>query len=92
MMVGKDGVCVFAQISTKYINIEYIKKPGSSAINFANGCKAAHIFLQSNLSGPWLWNLLGLYSRVLEHDEVLEYNSENECHILHFSEPILTPS
>ena len=38
-MVGKDDVCVFEQISTKYINIEYIKKPGLSAINFANGCK-----------------------------------------------------
>jgi hypothetical protein len=25
MVVGKEHVCVFAQISTKYINLEYIK-------------------------------------------------------------------
>jgi hypothetical protein len=43
---------------------------------------AAYIFSQSNMSGPWLWNLLGPYSRVLEREEVLEYTSENECHIL----------
>ena len=51
-------------------------------VHCTNCFKAAHIFSRSNLSGPWLWNLLGLYSRVLECDEVLEYNSENECHIL----------
>ena len=51
-------------------------------ILITNYLKAAYIFLQSNMSGPWLWNLLGPYSRVLEHEEVLECNLENECHIL----------
>jgi hypothetical protein len=44
--------------------------------------KAAHIFTQSNISGTCLWNLLGPYPRVLGREEVLEYNSANECHIL----------
>lgn len=51
-------------------------------ILITNYFKAAYIFSQSNMSGPWLWNLLGPYSRVLEREEVFEYTSENECHIL----------
>jgi len=51
-------------------------------IFIANYFKAAYIFSKTNMSGTWLWNLLGTYSRVLEREEDLEYNAENESHIL----------
>ena len=51
-------------------------------ISIAYDFKAAYIFVKSNMSGTCLWNLLGPYSRVLENEEVLEYNSANECHVL----------
>ncbi|KAF8800501.1 hypothetical protein BYT27DRAFT_7021576, partial [Phlegmacium glaucopus] len=42
----------------------------------------AHVFVQSNLSGLWQWNLLGRYEHVLQDNEDLEYNENNECHVL----------
>ena len=47
--------------------------------------KAAHVFLQSDISGTWLWNLLGRYDHVLQSNKDLECNEKNECHILFVS-------
>ena len=52
---------------------------------FTNYFKAAHVFLQSNLSGTWQWNLMGHYDNALLDNESLEVNNNNECHILFVS-------
>ena len=54
-------------------------------LSFADYFKAAHDFAQSNMSGSWLWNLLGRFESVLQRNEPLDYNPDNECHILFVS-------
>jgi len=43
------------------------------------------VFAQSNISGPWLWNLLGRYEHVLESNESLDCSQSNECYLLFVS-------
>src|SRR6266568_6319883 len=47
--------------------------------------KAAHVFVQSNMFGSWLWNLLGHFEHVLKQNDPLECTQENQCHILFVS-------
>jgi len=53
--------------------------------DFANCFKAAHVFVQSKIHGAQLWNLLGHFERVLEHNEPLDCTQDKECHILFVS-------
>jgi len=43
------------------------------------------VFAQSNISGSWLWNLLGRYEHVLESNESLDCSQSNECCVLFVS-------
>ncbi len=56
-----------------------------SDYDFANCFKAAHVFVQSKIHGAQLWNLLGHFERVLEHNEPLDCTQDKECHILFVS-------
>ncbi|EDR08987.1 uncharacterized protein LACBIDRAFT_326640 [Laccaria bicolor S238N-H82] len=49
---------------------------------------SGHVFVQSNLSGTWQWNLLGRYEHALADNESLESNESDKCHILFV---LLTP-
>ena len=60
-------------------------KPNIQHFHFTDDFKAAHVFLQSNLSGTWEWNLMGHYDNALLDNESLEVNNNNECHILFVS-------
>ena len=60
-------------------------KPNIQHFQFTDDFKAAHVFLQSNLSGTWQWNLMGHYDNALLDNESLEVNNNNECHILFVS-------
>ncbi|EDR02211.1 uncharacterized protein LACBIDRAFT_332556 [Laccaria bicolor S238N-H82] len=56
--------------------------------NRLESVKEGHVFVQSNLSGAWQWNLLGRYEHALADNESLESNENDECHILFV---LLTP-
>ena len=60
-------------------------KPNIQYFQFTDDFKAAHVFLQYNLSGTWQWNLMGHYDNAVLDNESLEVNNKNECNILFVS-------
>jgi hypothetical protein len=49
----------------------------------------SYVFFHTDISGQWLWNLQGLYSLVLEMNDMVPHQmgdqSGLECHVLFVS-------